>query len=115
MTSACTIFTSGEQVTDPQTGEVTTGQHVVWTGPCRVRPAGARGAGGQTAEIAGIPVYTFDYLVSVPFAVDAVIEGHRLTITDSPDPALAGVTLEVQRVDRGDHLSARRLACREVL
>jgi len=112
MTSACTIFTSGEQITDPQTGEVTTGQDVIWTGRCRVRPMDRSAA---TPDVAGVPIVTFDYLVSIPFDAYTVLEGHRLTITDSPDPALAGVTLEVQKVDRGDHLSARRLACREVV
>jgi hypothetical protein len=113
--SACTIFTSGEQITDPQTGEVVTGQDVIWSGRCRVRPAGGPGGASATRDVAGAQVFTFDYLVTVPFDVAAVIEGHRLTITDSPDPALAGITLEVQHVDRGDSITARRLQCREVV
>jgi hypothetical protein len=43
-----------------------------------------------------------------------VIEGHRLTVTFSPDLALVGITVEVQKVDRGDNITARRLACSEV-
>jgi hypothetical protein len=46
--------------------------------------------------------------------VDVVVAGHRLTVTASPDAALAGVTMEVQRVDRGDTITARRLFCRDV-
>jgi hypothetical protein len=115
MSSACTIFTSGEPVMDPQTGQVTTGQDVVWDGPCRIRPASGPGGNSTTRDVAGAETYTFDYLVSVPFSVGNVLEGHRLTITDSPDPALAGITLEIQHVDRGDALSARRLQCREVV
>jgi hypothetical protein len=115
MSSRCTIFTTGEQVTDPQTGEVTTGQHVIWAGPCRVRPASGPGGTSATPDVGGAQVFTFDYLVSVPFDVATVIEGHRLTITDSPDPALAAITLEVRHVDRGDHITARRLVCREVV
>ncbi len=59
-------------------------------------------------------MFTFDYLVSIPFAEADVQEGHRVTISASPDPALVGVVVEVQKVDRGEHITARRLFCREV-
>jgi hypothetical protein len=110
MTSACTVFAPGEPVTDPQTGEVTDTQGAVWSGPCRIRPAGSTG----TLEVGGAEMFTYDYLVSLPASVDAVVAGHRLTVTASPDAALAGVTMEVQRVDRGDTITARRLFCRDV-
>jgi hypothetical protein len=110
MTSACTVFAPGEPVTDPQTGEVTDTQGAVWSGPCRIRPAGATG----TLEVGGAEMFTYDYVVSLPASVDAVVAGHRLTVTASPDAALAGVTMEVQRVDRGDTITARRLFCRDV-
>lgn len=113
MTSTCTAFTPGENLTDPQTGEVTQVQDVAWFGPCRVRPNGATQASAGTAG--GAEVFTFDYIVSIPFAVDAVHEGQRLTITASPDPALVGLTLEIQMVARGDAITARRLACTEVV
>jgi hypothetical protein len=60
-------------------------------------------------------VFAFDYLVSVPFAATAVREKQRLTVDTSADAALVGVTVEIQKVDRGDHISARRLACTEVV
>lgn len=113
MSSECTVFAPGEPVTDPQTGEVTDTQGVVWAGPCRVRPAGGGSTGGAM-EASGAEVFTYDYLVSIPRAVVAVLAGHRVTVTASPDAALAGVTMEVQRVDRGDAITARRLYCRDV-
>lgn len=113
MTSACTIAPPGtEPTTDPNTGEVVFPAGVaVYTGPCRVRPMSAQ---SHATEVAGAEVFSFDYLVSVPFAVVGVQEGHRVTVTASPDPALVGVALEVQKVDRGDNITARRLLCNEV-
>jgi hypothetical protein len=111
MTSACTVFTPGAPITDPNTGEVTNTQTTVWFGPCRVRPAGRE---SQPQTIGGAESFVFDYLVSLPFAATSVIEGHRLTVTSSPDPALVGITVEIQKVDRGDNITARRLACSEV-
>jgi hypothetical protein len=114
MTSACTVFAPGEPVTDPQTGEVTDTQGAVWSGPCRIRPGRGRVHGRNADEVGGAEVFTYDYMVSLPVAVDVVVAGHRLTVTASPDAALAGVTMEVQRVDRGDTITARRLFCRDV-
>jgi hypothetical protein len=113
MTSACTVFTSGQPVTDPNTGAVVRTNQTVWFGPCRVRPGGGQSA--TTGEAGGAEVFRFDFLVSIPFAVASVIEGHRLTVTASVDASLVGLTLEVQRVDRGDNITARRLICQEVV
>lgn len=113
MSSACTIRgEAGESATDPETGEVTPVLgSVVYSGPCRVRPAGTV---QDSDEAGGAELFSFDYLVSVPFFVTAVIEGHRLTVDASPDPALVGRVLEIQQVARGEHITARRLSCREV-
>jgi hypothetical protein len=43
-----------------------------------------------------------------------VVEKMLLTVTGSPDAALVGITVEIQKVDRGDHITSRRLACNEV-
>lgn len=113
MTSTCSIAPPGvEPVTDPDTGEVTFPAGVaVYTGPCRVRPGGTR---GSTLEVGGAELFTFDYQVSIPFAEVGVLEGHEVVFTASADPALVGVVVEVQKVERGDHITARRLLCREV-
>jgi hypothetical protein len=111
MTSTCTLFNPGESITDPQTGEVTSQQETVWFGPCYVRPSGEQGV---TTDIDGAEAFIFDYLISVPFEVTTAAAGQRITITSSPDPALVGITAEVQRVSRGDDITRRRLFCRDV-
>lgn len=113
MDSTCTIFTSGGQTTDQDTGKVTRTDTVIWTGPCRVRPA-QTGLTALAEAIGGGEQFRFDYRVSIPFEVFSVLEGHRITINTSADPALPGTTMEVQRVDRGDNLSARRLICQRI-
>jgi len=111
MTSECTVFASGDPVTDPVTFEVTYPKTTVWFGPCKVRPAGTQ---NNDIEVGQAERGEYDFVVSVPFSVANVVRGHRLTITSSPDLALAGRTLEVQAVAAGDFISARRLACTEV-
>jgi hypothetical protein len=110
MHSECTVFaTGGEQVTDPITGEVTTTPEVVYSGRCAVRPGGS-----GTVTIAGIELPTADFVVDVPFDATGITEGHRVTVTASPDLEAAGLTGEIQTVPRGDHLTCRELACRRV-
>ena len=112
MDSSVQFFTPGEPVTDPNTGEVTRGQQVVWSGRCRIRPAATQ---ATETDAGGLELFTYDYLVSIPWSVTEVIEHHRGTVTFCPDLALAGVTMEVQRVARGSTISARRLACTVVV
>lgn len=111
MTSTCTVFAAGTEVTDPVTGEVTRTAVTIWAGPCRVRPSARQGV---DVSVGGAELRAFDFLVSIPFSVTDVITKHRLTITASPDESLIGRTLEVQDVAAGDHLTARRLSCNEV-
>jgi len=111
MTGTCTVFGTGEQVTDPQTGEVTTSPAVVWSGPCYVRPNDAQ---ARSSDIGGAETFVYDYLFGLPFDATGVIEGHRVTVTDYPEDAeLVGITVEVQKVARGS-VTARRLLCQEV-
>lgn len=114
MTSTCSVAPKGaEPSTDPETGEVTFPPGVaVYTGKCRIRPVTSRGGG--TIEAGGAELFTFDYLVSIPFAATGPKEGHRVTVLASADPALVGVVMDVQKVDRGEHITARRLSCNEV-
>lgn len=114
MTATCRINAKGDggNVTDPETGEVTTpAGDLIYTGKCRVRPAGSQ---GSDVDSGGAELASFDYVISVPFAVTSVREGHRVTVTGSPDPALVGMVVEVRVVSRGDHVTARRLSCEEV-
>lgn len=111
MTSTCTIFTAGEEVTDPVTGEVTRENDTIWFGSCRIRPAGTQGA---DVTAGGAELRAFDFQVSIPFAVTTVLKSHRLTITSSADLSLVGRTLEVQDIHAGDQITGRRLLCTEV-
>src|SRR3954470_15576714 len=99
LSSTCTAFTTGEPITDPNTGQVTRVKTVLYSGPWRVRPA-LTGFTALSAAIGGGETFRFDYRVSLPFEVDNVIEGSRLTVTSCPDSAMLGIVLEVQRVDR---------------
>lgn len=116
MTSTCTIRAkSTGRTTDPDTGAVVpTPGAVVYSGRCRFRPATGPGGDSSTRDVGGVEVFSFDYLVSVPFSVSGAREGQRVTCDSSPDPALVGVEVEVQHVDRGEHITARRLQCNEV-
>ncbi len=114
MLSVCTIRgeATGEPTTDPDTGRVTPAEGApIYSGPCRVRPAGTQ---ADSRESGGTEVFMFDYVVSVPVSVTAVIEGMLCHIDASPDAALVGVNLEIQQVARGEQITARRLACSEV-
>ena len=112
MRSEITFFTTGDSVTDPSTGEVVQPKTTVWFGPCRVRPNDAQ---ASPVEVGGAELFAYDYLVTIPFEVDEVVEHLRGTVTSSPDPALVGITVEVQKVARGDDISGRRLLCTEVV
>lgn len=113
-TSTCTVFSrEGDPVTDPETGAVTRPSSAVYSGPCRVRPA-VTGLAAVSQDIGGEELFRFDYRVSIPFAEADVLEGFRLQIDTSPDPALVGVKMEVHRVDRGDSITARRLICQRI-
>ena len=113
MSSTCTIREVGSEPVTDEDGKVTFPPGAtVYSGPCRVRPGTSQST--TTKEAGGVELFTFDYLISVPFSVSEANEGHRVTVDSSPDPALVGVEVEVQKVDRGEHITARRLFCAEV-
>ena len=112
MTSTCRIFTVGDPVTDPSTGEVTRAEIDPVVTKCRVRPRGSRGSTGS--EAGGAEVIATGYIVSVPFALTPPpVNFQRLVVTASPDPSLVGLSLQIREVARGDAISARRLMCQE--
>jgi hypothetical protein len=113
MTSTCSVFVPGAPTTDQTSGLISRTPTAVWSGPCRVRPASI-GLRTMTTNVADSESFRFDYRISIPFDVTAVLEGHMVTVTASPDPALVGTTYEVHRVDRGDNVSARRLICQRI-
>jgi hypothetical protein len=110
MTSRCRIFTTGDPVTDPETGQVTYLEVDPVVSPCRVRPQGSQSG---DAEAGGAEVVSSGYVVSVPFALTPRVF-QRLVVTSSPDSSLVGIPLEIRQVARGDNITARRLLCEEV-
>lgn len=114
MTSTCTVRAkgSGDPVTDPTTGAVTYPAGNTWySGPCRVRPAGHE---ARVGEAGAAEVFAFDYVISVPFSATTIMEGGLVTVDSSPDAALVNVVVEIQKVDRGENITARRLYCEDV-
>lgn len=113
MTATCTIRAwDGEWTTDPDTGEATRALGTVaYSGNCRVRPATLQ---AQSREMGGAETFVSDLMVSVPVSATGVRKGQLVTIDSSPDPALVGLTAEIQDVARGDNLTARRMWCLEV-
>lgn len=112
MTSTCRIFTPGDPVTDPTTGEVIRAELNPVVTKCRIRPRGTRSSTGANAG--GAEVIVTGYVVSIPFDFTPVPRNfQRLTVTDSPDPGVVGVTWQIRDVALGDAISARRLVCQE--
>lgn len=112
MTSTCTIRARATETTTDVDGEtVDVPGAIVYAGKCGIRPANAA---SSSLTFGGGEVFTFDYLVSIPFAEAAVTEGHRVRVDSSPDPALTAAEWEIRKVARGDRITARRLACAEV-
>ncbi len=111
--STCVVRAKdGVEVMDPNTGVVLHPAGTLrYSGACRVRPAG-RDANVSTAG--GGEVMAFDYVVSLPFSVANVAERDEVTVQSSPDSALVGKVIEVQKVDRGESITARRLYCEDV-
>lgn len=110
MTDTCRIERTGPVVTS-EDGTDTTPTVLLYEGPCRIKPAG-------TAAIipsATAPAETWQNKLSIPYAADVDIRSFdRVTITASGDPTLLGRRFEVRNVDRGTHITARRIWCTEV-
>lgn len=116
MESTCTVnVLLADPPMDPDTGRVGLAvTEVVYSGKCRVRPTGTM---PRVTTAGAAEVFAFDYVVSLPFDAAGtadVREGMTCIISSSPDPALVGLELQVQKVDRGEHITARRLSCNEV-
>ncbi len=110
MTDACRIERTGPVVTS-QDGTDTTPTTLVYEGPCRVKPAGT----AAVIPSATAPSETWQYKLSIPYEQGANVRSNdRVTITGSQDPTLADLRLQVRNIDRGTHITARRIWCTEV-
>lgn len=110
MTDACTIARpTTAPVTDPVSGAVTYPETTIYTGRCRARPAG----GGHQVEAGEDITQVFGLRVSVPISVTGVRADDVVTVTASADGSLVGKRLRVREIERGSHITARRLRCEE--
>lgn len=118
MTATCTITAAaaGEPVWDAESGTYTKPDRgVVYSGPCRVKPASTW---GREAEAGEAQVTPSTFRVSIPFAAAGsadVRQGMQLVVDASSDAALIGRRFEVRFTpDMGEHITARRLLCEEM-
>ncbi|WP_329177811.1 DUF6093 family protein [Streptomyces sp. NBC_01477] len=110
MTDQCRIERTGPVATSAD-GTDTTPVTVLYDGICRVKPAGTAAVIPSVTAAAE----TWQYKVSIPYSAGAgVRSGDRLTVTASQDPTLADLRLQVRNIDRGTHITARRIWCTEV-
>jgi hypothetical protein len=112
MTDTCRIERTGPVQTS-QDGHDTTPILVLYEGPCRIKPA------GTAAVIPSVtaPTETWQHKLSIPYGATGGIEVRAfdaVIITSSADASYAGLRLQVRNVDRGTHITARRLWCTEV-
>lgn len=110
MTDSCRIERTGPVATS-EDGTDTTPTVVLYEGPCRLKPAGT----AAVIPSATAPAETWQYKLSIPYAQGAGVRSDdRVTITASQDPTAVGLRLQVRNLDRGTHITARRMWCTEV-
>lgn len=110
MTDACRIERTGPVVT-AEDGTDSAPTTVLYEGICRVKPA------GTAAVIPSVtaPAETWQYKISIPYSEGVGVRSNdRVTITASQDPTLVSLRLQVRNIDRGTHITARRIWCTEV-
>lgn len=109
MTDRCRIEDVGT-VTTTDDGQDQAAVTVVYDGVCRVKPAGTA---AETPSV-NAAAETWQYKLSIPVGPEPVRSGLRVTVTASLDPSLVGLRLQVRNLDRGTHITARRMWCTEV-
>ncbi|MFF1499754.1 DUF6093 family protein [Streptomyces sp. NPDC058316] len=83
---------------------------VIYDGKCRVKPAST----AVVTPSVNATSQTWQYKVSIPLGPEPLRSGLRVTITESSDPTLVGMPLQLRNLDRGSHITARRMWCTEV-
>lgn len=111
MVDICRIYTEGDPVLNPTTGQNVRPQTTLYTGKCRIRP----NQNGTSSDVdAGqTRVDVAPFVVSVPLSVVTVTPGALVEPLSSRDPSLLAKRLSVVSVIRGTHITARRLSCEE--
>lgn len=111
MEDQCRIERTGPVQTS-QDGTDTTPTAVLYEGVCRAKPAGTR---ATSASSPTAPAEMWQYKLSIPYTAGAGIRSDdSVVITASQDPTMVGLRLKVRNLDRGTHITARRIWCTEV-
>lgn len=109
MTDACTVGRVGTtRVYNPATDSYNVVTTTVYSGVCRVKPAGS----DTVSNVGEQTVSRWPYTVSLPVTATPAVDD-QVTVTASGDPALTGLKLRVRSVVKGTNVSARRLGCEE--
>jgi len=112
MTATCRITRTAGEALDEGTGQLITNVDEVYEGACRVLPVSLRGR--NTADVADRSVSTTTYTVGIPVDEASVQIGDIVQVlTCADDPALAETRMRVRQVERGTHVTVRRLVCEE--
>ena len=113
MLDACTVTRPGDPVTDPDTGSVTPGSTLVYSGPCKVQQtisqASNPSAGGHSFTVQDSRV---DFPVTAgPLAVDDVVTMAASVL----DPQMVGRVFRVTELFHKSYATAQRTTVSEVV
>lgn len=101
---------SGKQVTDPETGVVSTPSVVVYEGPGRIQ-----GRATEAELVDGVQVYVLtDVTVQLPSSVAPLVDDEVEVVASPTDPLLVGRTLRVKAAPRKTHSTMTRCEAEEV-
>ncbi|MER8083843.1 DUF6093 family protein [Streptomyces sp. NPDC094048] len=109
MTDRC-LIEDVPVVTTTEDGQDLAAPVEVYEGKCRVKPAST----AVVTPSVNATSQTWQYKVSIPLGPELLRSGLRMTITESEDPTLVGLRLQLRNLDRGSHITARRMWCTEV-
>ena len=112
MLDACTVSRLGDPVTDPDTGNVTPGEDLIYSGPCKVQQtisqASNPSAGGHSFTVQ-------DSRVDFPVAAGPLLVNDVVTLTASVlDPQLVGRVFRVSELFHKSYATAQRTRVEEI-
>jgi len=113
MLDACTVSRPGDPATDPETGNVTPGSTLVYTGPCKVQQtisqASNPSAGGHQFTVQ-------DSRIDFPVDAGPLAVGDVVKITASVlDPQLVGREMRVVELFHKSFATAQRTRVEELI
>lgn len=113
MVDTCTITRPGEPVTDPETGNVTGGTELVYSGRCKVQ---SKDSATATPDAAGATFTVVSRQVHIPANAAEVRDGDVVTVTASALNAFTvGKQYRVEGFTPDSFETAARLPVKEML